>query len=194
MSHLDYEINKELGECYLFMGDLDKAEEYYVKAVDASAQAPQAEPFVGLATIRVQRGEFVQARDLYVQAVAAQPAQPSDKALTGQGLMELELGDAEAAWVSFSRALDANPLQLLSLSGLVRAATVLGRLPEAVDRMEEYLSAKPEDLDVRFSLAGCLVNLGRQHDAERELDGLLARNPGHQAARDLLGRLGRLAA
>ena len=24
-SHLDYEINKELGECYLFMGDLDKA-------------------------------------------------------------------------------------------------------------------------------------------------------------------------
>lgn len=25
-SHLDYEINKELGECYLFMGDLEKAE------------------------------------------------------------------------------------------------------------------------------------------------------------------------
>ena len=32
-NHLDYEINKELGECYLFMGDLDKAEEYYRKAV-----------------------------------------------------------------------------------------------------------------------------------------------------------------
>ena len=26
-SHLDYEINKELGECYLFMGELDKAED-----------------------------------------------------------------------------------------------------------------------------------------------------------------------
>ena len=31
-SHLDYEINKELGECYLFMGDLNKAENYYQKA------------------------------------------------------------------------------------------------------------------------------------------------------------------
>ena len=31
-NQLDYEINKELGECYLFMGDFDKAEEYYRKA------------------------------------------------------------------------------------------------------------------------------------------------------------------
>ena len=33
-NHLDYEINKELGECYLFMGDLEKAEEYLSQAVE----------------------------------------------------------------------------------------------------------------------------------------------------------------
>ena len=55
MSHLDYEINKELGECYLFMGDLDKAEEYYRKA--ASSNGVHPDPYLGLATIAVQRGE-----------------------------------------------------------------------------------------------------------------------------------------
>ena len=46
-NHLDYEINKELGECYLFMGELDKAEDYYVKAADSTSS--QAEPYLGLA-------------------------------------------------------------------------------------------------------------------------------------------------
>ena len=36
-NQLDYEINKELGECYLFMGDFDKAEEYYRKAAGSNA-------------------------------------------------------------------------------------------------------------------------------------------------------------
>ena len=31
-NQLDYEINKELGECYLFMGDFDKAEECFKKS------------------------------------------------------------------------------------------------------------------------------------------------------------------
>ena len=53
---LDYEINKELGECYLFMGDLDKAEEYYGKAV--TSNGIHADPYLGLATIAVQRGDL----------------------------------------------------------------------------------------------------------------------------------------
>ena len=58
-SHLDYEINKELGECYLFMGDLDKAEDYYQKAAGNNGVHP--DPYLGLATIAVQRGDLEQA-------------------------------------------------------------------------------------------------------------------------------------
>ena len=50
-NQLDYEINKELGECYLFMGDFDKAEEYYRKAASSGAQ--NAAPYMGLATVAV---------------------------------------------------------------------------------------------------------------------------------------------
>ena len=53
--HLDYEINKELGECYLFMGDLDKAENYYRKAANSAGE--YADSYLGLATIAVQRGQ-----------------------------------------------------------------------------------------------------------------------------------------
>ena len=55
-SHLDYEINKELGECYLFMGDLDKAEEYYRKAM--ASNGVHADPYLGLATVAIQRGNI----------------------------------------------------------------------------------------------------------------------------------------
>ena len=59
-SHLDYEINKELGECYLFMGELDKAEDYYTKAAANSEE--QADPYMGLATIAMQRGDMAGAQ------------------------------------------------------------------------------------------------------------------------------------
>ena len=65
-SHLDYEINKELGECYLFMGDLDKAEDYYQKAAGNNGVHP--DPYLGLATIAVQRGDLEQALSMYEKA------------------------------------------------------------------------------------------------------------------------------
>ena len=37
MSQIDYEINKELGECYLFMGELERARDYYQKAISCNS-------------------------------------------------------------------------------------------------------------------------------------------------------------
>ncbi|MEG2005657.1 MAG: tetratricopeptide repeat protein, partial [Bilophila sp.] len=67
-THPDYAINKELGECYLFMGDFDKAEGYYRKAVTVKQDLP--EPYLGLATVAVQRGDLATAQTLYAQALA----------------------------------------------------------------------------------------------------------------------------
>ena len=80
-NQLDYEINKELGECYLFMGDFDKAEEYYRKAASSNTQS--AAPYMGLATVAVQRSELDKALVLYQKAAAVEE---TDKALCGIGL------------------------------------------------------------------------------------------------------------
>ena len=95
-NHLDYEINKELGECYLFMGELDKAEEYYRKAAGSNGVHP--DPYLGLATIAVQRGLFDDALVLYKKAA---DIEPGDKALAGMGLIEMERGENEPRFQPF---------------------------------------------------------------------------------------------
>jgi len=92
MSHLDYEINKELGECYLFMGELDKAEDYYKKA--ASSNGIHPDPYLGLATIAVQRGELESALTLYTKAHGIDA---NDKTFAGMGLVKMEQGEKEEA-------------------------------------------------------------------------------------------------
>ena len=86
-NQMDYEINKELGECYLFMGDFDKAEDYYRKAAESNSTV--AAPYMGLATVAVQRSELDKALVLYQKAAAVEA---SDKAYCGIGLVYMEQG------------------------------------------------------------------------------------------------------
>jgi len=48
--------------------------------------------------------------------------------------------------------------------------------------------------EVRFTLAGCLVNLGRHAEAGQELDTILAQDPRYAAAQQLAEELKRIAA
>lgn len=186
---LDYEINKELGECYLFMGDLDKAEEYYVKAV--SSNGVHADPYLGLATVAVQRGDLDKAMGLYRKAAGIAA---DDKSLSGMALIEMERGEADAAFTHFKGALASNPENLVALFGLVRLANAESRLEEVVPYLRDYLSLDPLKHEVRFTLAGCLVNLGRHAEAGMELEAILAQDPRYAAAQQLSEELKRVAA
>jgi len=126
-SHLDYEINKELGECYLFMGDFDKAEEYYKKA--ASSNGTHPDPYMGLATIAVQRGDLETALILYKKAAGIER---SDKAIAGMGLVEMESGDNACAFDHFFQALSINPENMVAIFGIVRTGHAMDRLDEVI--------------------------------------------------------------
>ena len=186
---LDYEINKELGECYLFMGDLDKAEEYYAKAMTNNGVHP--DPYLGLATIAVQRGELEQAMTLYRQASAIEA---DDRSLSGMALIEMERGESAEAFTHFKGALARNPENLVALFGLVRLAHGDDRMEEVVPYLKDYLAVDPLKHEVRYTLAGCLVSLGRHAEAGAELEAILAQDPGYAAARELVEELKRVAA
>ncbi|MFW6323820.1 MAG: tetratricopeptide repeat protein [Desulfovibrionales bacterium] len=183
-SQLDYEINKELGECYLFMGELDRAEDYYKKAVGSNGVHP--EPYLGLATIAVQRGDLEKALTLYQKA---SEIEETDKSLTGMGLIEMEQGEYEQSFDHLSRALNKNPENLVTLFAFVQVGHQLGRLQEIVDPMHAYLEICPDNPDVRYSLAGCLVSLGRKDEARKHLETILEQDPAHSSAEELLGQL-----
>ena len=180
-TQLDYEINKELGECYLFMGELDKAEDYYQKAV--SANGVHADPYLGLATIAVQRGDLEEALALYAKAAGIDK---SDKALAGMALVEMELGRSDDAFGHILEALEVNPENMVAVFGLIRLAHALQRLDDAVPHLRNYLELDPLKHEVRYSLAGCLFCMGRHDEAVPELLKILEHDPDNVQARELL--------
>jgi tetratricopeptide (TPR) repeat protein len=184
MSHLDYEINKELGECYLFMGELDKAEDYYNKA--ASSNGIHPDPYLGLATIAVQRGDLVNALALYSKAHGIDA---TDKTFAGIGLVKMEQGSKAEAFDLFLDALAKNPENMVALLSIIRLGHELEKLEQVIPHLENYLSTNPGKSEVRYSLAGCMVCLDRKDEAQAQLECIATQDPGFAPARELLEQL-----
>ncbi len=183
-NHLDYEINKELGECYLFMGDLDKAESYYRKAAENAGE--YADSYLGLATVAVQRGQLDMALTLYLKAIEKNGG---DKALAGAGLVFMEQGRHAEAIEHFERALAVNPDNTVALNCLVREAYSQDCVDRIVPVLEASLAVNPHSEAYRVTLAGCLMSLGREEEARQHLQSVLAVNPACQDARDLYAHI-----
>ncbi len=184
MSQLDYEINKELGECYLFMGDLDKAEEYYRKAINSDNT--HVAPYLGLATVAVQHGKLDEAMVLYSKAASIEE---SDKTLAGMGLVFMEQGDHEKAYIHFERALERNAENMVALNCLVREGYQLNRLQDVVPALEKSMQVSSETSAIRVSLAGILMSLGRNDEAKAHLEDVLGLDPTNENARDLIASI-----
>jgi tetratricopeptide (TPR) repeat protein len=183
-SHLDYEINKELGECYLFMGELDKAESYYQKA--ASSNGVHPDPYLGLATIAVQRGDLNQALAMYQKA---DDIASSDKSMAGIALVSAQQGQEVKAFELYMKALSINPENIVALFGLVQVSHVLGRTAEAIAPLTQYLELSPGKSEVRYALSGCLATCGRKDEAKAHLRTLLEMDPANTSAAELLAQL-----
>ncbi len=183
-SYLNYEINKELGECYLFMGDLNKAQEYYDKAVKSNGVHP--DPYLGLATIAMQQGDMEKAYSLYQKA---ESIESSDKSLAGMALVEADTNHPNDAFTHFSQALKLNPENMVAIFMLVKLGHMLSRVEEVIPHMENYLVVDPMKHEVRYSLAGCLASLGRLDEAKTQLERILDMDPENQSATELLQQL-----
>ncbi|MDD4953087.1 MAG: tetratricopeptide repeat protein [Desulfovibrionaceae bacterium] len=183
-SQLDYEINKELGECYLFMGEMDKAEEYYLKAVNSNGV--HFEPYLGLATVAVQRGDLDRAMVFYKKA---HDIEATDKSLSGIALIQMERGDKAGAFDLFSQAVDKNPENMVALFSLLRLAHELERLSEVLPRLEACLEVDPGRHEVRYALAGCLVCLDRRKEAAGHLERIVGAEPSFAPAQELLDQI-----
>jgi len=182
--HLDYEINKELGECYLFMGELEKAEQYYNKA--ASSNGVHADPYLGLAAIAIHRGELDSALAMYRKA---HKVDPTDKTHAGIALVLVEQGLKDEAFTHFTEALKVNPENMVALFSLVRLGHELSRLEEVVAALSHYLEIDPAKAEVRYSMAGCLVCLDRKEEARAELTRILESSPDFEPAKELLAQI-----
>lgn len=179
MNTVDYEINKELGECYLFMGEFDKSREYYHKAIGFNSGA--VDPYMGLAAIAVHKGELEDALACYKKA---HQVSPGEKPLTGMGMIEVELGRYEDAYEHFQGVLRQSPGNMVAVNSFLQLGYLLNRLEETVPYLEAAL--EPGDTEaVRYALSACLLTLGRDEEAKHHLELLLGDNPANDSAKQL---------
>ncbi len=178
-NYLDYEINKELGECYLFMADYDKAREYYEKARQVADD--EATPYMGLATIAVQNGEISLAYGYYKEAVAREE---TDKTLTGLGLVSMSLELHDDAFTLFSKAMTLNPINTVALGCLVQEAYYLDKVKDIIIYLKEYYGRTKDD-NIRITLSGCLISIGRNEEAKQYLEEILEVMPNNNSAKEL---------
>ncbi len=179
-SHLDYEINKELGECYLFMSELDKAESYYQKAMDSNSELTA--PYLGLATIAMQRNQIDVALDYYTKASKIELC---DKSLAGIGLVYVEQGKSEDAFVKFQESLEINPNNAVALACLIRICYLENKVGEAIPFLEKALKVEEKDSTI-VTLAGCYITVGRNEEAEKLLTDLVVVDPTNKEAVEIL--------
>jgi tetratricopeptide (TPR) repeat protein len=183
MNHIDYEITKELGECYLFMGEFDKARDYYRRAMESNPQ--MYDPYMGLAAVAVNSGDLEEAYALYEKANAISPG---EKPLTGIGMIALELGRHEEAFARFQEALRENPGNMVAVNGLLQLAYVLDRLEDAIPFLESALETGDTEA-VRYALAASHLTMGHEDEARNHLELLLGDNPHNDSAKQLYAHL-----
>lgn len=179
MSTIDYEINKELGECYLFMGELERARDYYLKALKHSSEF--AEPYMGLAAVALSEGDVKAAYEHYTKANSVAPG---PKPLTGMAMVEVELGKHDEAFTHYGQVLEQDPGNMMVINNMLQLAYATSKLDAMVPFLQASLEAGDTEV-VRYALAACLTNLGREEEAKDHLEILLRENPANSGAQQL---------
>jgi tetratricopeptide (TPR) repeat protein len=116
---------------------------------------------------------------LKIAEIYAQENQPEDaaKAFTEAGLRLNMQKQYESALAAFSRALEINRNDLVTLKGYVDAQIKLDDAEEAAKILEEVLAEQPYNRDVLFLLIDCYIETGNPPEAERAIIKLVEQEP-----------------
>ncbi|HUG43017.1 MAG TPA: tetratricopeptide repeat protein [Acidobacteriota bacterium] len=189
-----------LGESFLQIGDLQRAEEYYSKAVSLESSAAAAH--FGLGQVKILERKYAAAVDHLEAALAHAPQ--ANLIHYSLGMAYRGAGDMENAQRHLSRRGSvgvgpADPLidELHQLAAGEIVANLRGhrafnarRYQDAVNEFRRAVTAAPESSRARTNLAASLAEVGRMDEAMVEFRNAIELNPaGAETARFNLARL-----
>lgn len=117
-------------------GELDKAQDYYKKAIGASPKAGAQLNNYGAFLCR--RGQYVQAEEYFLKAVKDTEYEHTAGAYENAGLCAMAIPDHVKATKYFIKALEQDPSRGQSLYELVNLEIKLGNITEALDYLQKY--------------------------------------------------------
>ncbi len=107
------------------------------------------------------------------------------KALVGMALCESFQGRQDSAYQYLVRATDDDCTNLIAIRELIRISHHLNRFTDLKDSLERYLELYPQDLEMRFCLAGTEFKMERYSDAQRNIEIILKESVDHLGANQL---------
>jgi tetratricopeptide (TPR) repeat protein len=183
-----FDYFKNFGNCLTRMGQLDRAESYYIKALELSPTSDTIH--VNLGTLLIQRREWEKARERFVRAAEINPN--SSRALCGLGLTALAMNKTTEAKVFFHRSLDLDAQNLVALHQLVELCQNPDEFTTLKVRLRGYLEKDPNHADSHFALGALLFKEGSWKACELHVARSLEIDPRHAGAMKLRADLNSL--
>lgn len=174
-----------LGASLAEAGRVAEAIETYRIALALEEGSPRIHRNLALALIK--SGDLAGARKELEDALRLAPDYAAAEASLADVLAAR--ADIEGALRHYLRATELDPNAGLTRINLAMTLAQQGRLVEAVPHAQEAVRLEPLRWDWRFALALLLKDVGRLQEAARELESVIASNPGHAEAKRELASL-----
>jgi len=167
-------FNYRMGWTDTPMETLDRALVLAKRAVTLDGSIPQT--YWTLGYVYLMQKEYANAEKAVVQAVSIAPNYAD-----GYGLLALisnNLGEAERAIDHVTKGMQLNPFYTWDYPyNLGRAYYTLGRYDDAIEALERALERNENAVPIRLFLAANYVQVGRQDDAEWEVEQITVLTP-----------------
>ena len=177
-----YDVVKELGDCYVSVGDFEQARMCYEKA--ATLGPDEAGPYVGMGVISMQQGELSDAEISFRVACRLDPE--CSKAHCGLGMVCQQRERFQEAFDFYLKSLDLDNNNLTALLGLFQTSCRMGSFSKVIHYLEVYLDMHPGDCSVMFCLAALYFKNGQAGKAKELLLDIKVLEPENADAAGLL--------
>ena len=110
----------------------------------------------------------------------------NDRAYCGLGMVRMNRDDFDGAVDYFCKSLDSNPENLSACKLLLELSYKLEQFGEIDIYLNKFIELHPANLNMRFGLAGIQYKRGKLEDSLNNLEYILALDPEHDSAREML--------
>lgn len=175
-----------LGATYRRMGNFDKAEDAYAKALALDPQSALA--YFGLGMVRAARGEEEKALAAYAHVLELDPEMSAVH--VNVGALYAAKGKYQEAIDAYDRALTIDPFSADAYYNRAVTLADLQRYKEAVESYEKAIDLQPQAVPARINLALLYARDGERNKAIEQFRAILRIDPKNPAALSALNQLG----
>ena len=177
-----YEVLMEMGDCLTSVGRYDESQQHYEKAALLDPDA--AGPYVGLGVVALQKNTPGDAEIAFRVACRLDPK--CAKAYAGLAMVEQQRAHYNEAFKMYLKCLELESDNLTALLGLFQTSCQMGSFEKIIHYLQIYLEMHPADTSVMFALAALYMRDKRFAESRKILQDVLALQPEHKDAANLL--------